>query len=682
MNFKNINSCWIWRDSSDEPNQYVTFKQSFNLNTPEGILYISCDTTYAAYLNGKLVGFGQYLANPEHKYYDVLSLNDACVQGENKLVIEVYYQGTPSSCYAKGTPGLIYAIKTEDRYIPNENVQCRKTKGYKEGEIFFITKQLGPSFEYNASELSEFWNEAIYLDFSHYLPLALRRRPVKKLVCDSKTEFKPVFAGEYILNTNSNNPADRIFSAYMSRYDFNKFTELKTNEFTINEDNTYIILDLGGETAGYFSLELESSEDVRIDVAFGEHLTDGRVRARIGERSFAFTYYTKSGKNEYVNYFRRIGGKYLQLNFSGVKKPVKLKYAGLIKAEYPVTESRMPTLTDNLDRKIYKAALKTLKLCMHEHYEDTPWREQSLYSLDARNQTLFGYSAFEDNSEFIKASIELMSTSLRDDGLLKITAPNSSDKTIPGFTMVWLIWIAEYIIHTGDKSFLIQQEPKISRLINKFEHELKDGILPLPQGDGIWNFYDWAEGLSDVKNKEADSIYNLYFCLALRKLLEIDKHFRDKDQIIKIKQLYKIVKKGVNNTFYSKEEGLYLTFEGDKSHRCKLAQALALCSNVAKSPKKLRKKLVNSTDMVELSLSTKEFEYEALIPQIKIYGDYILKDMREIWGKMILEGADTFYETEKGNRDFENAGSLCHGWSALPALWYKVLFGKNYLNLK
>jgi hypothetical protein len=79
MNFKNINSSWIWRDSSDEPNQYVTFKQNFNLTSNEALLYISCDTTYAAYLNEKLIGFGQYLSFPEHKYYDVLSLGDAAI---------------------------------------------------------------------------------------------------------------------------------------------------------------------------------------------------------------------------------------------------------------------------------------------------------------------------------------------------------------------------------------------------------------------------------------------------------------------------------------------------------------------------------------------------------------------------------------------------------------------------
>ena len=35
-------------------------------------------------------------------------------------------------------------------------------------------------------------------------------------------------------------------------------------------------------------------------------------------------------------------------------------------------------------------------------------------------------------------------------------------------------------------------------------------------------------------------------------------------------------------------------------------------------------------------------------------------------------GATTFWETELGEKDFDNAGSLCHGWSALPIYYYHL----------
>ena len=39
------------------------------------------------------------------------------------------------------------------------------------------------------------------------------------------------------------------------------------------------------------------------------------------------------------------------------------------------------------------------------------------------------------------------------------------------------------------------------------------------------------------------------------------------------------------------------------------------------------------------------------------------------WGPMLLSGASTFYEVSGGSLAFDGAGSLCHGWSALPAFY-------------
>ena len=40
---------------------------------------------------------------------------------------------------------------------------------------------------------------------------------------------------------------------------------------------------------------------------------------------------------------------------------------------------------------------------------------------------------------------------------------------------------------------------------------------------------------------------------------------------------------------------------------------------------------------------------------------------------LLDDGATSFYETELGWRDFDCAGSLCHGWSALPVYYYTKL---------
>jgi hypothetical protein len=40
---------------------------------------------------------------------------------------------------------------------------------------------------------------------------------------------------------------------------------------------------------------------------------------------------------------------------------------------------------------------------------------------------------------------------------------------------------------------------------------------------------------------------------------------------------------------------------------------------------------------------------------------------------MLSCGATTFWETILGAEDFNGAGSLCHGWSAIPVYWLTKL---------
>lgn len=40
---------------------------------------------------------------------------------------------------------------------------------------------------------------------------------------------------------------------------------------------------------------------------------------------------------------------------------------------------------------------------------------------------------------------------------------------------------------------------------------------------------------------------------------------------------------------------------------------------------------------------------------------------------MLRAGATTFWETALGEADFDGAGSLCHGWSALAINYYERL---------
>ena len=79
-------------------------------------------------------------------------------------------------------------------------------------------------------------------------------------------------------------------------------------------------------------------------------------------------------------------------------------------AEYPLEFESEWLSCDRLMNKIYDVSKRTLHLCMHEHYEDCPQREQALYGMDSRNQMLCGYYAFGE-TKMPRASIELLGMS-------------------------------------------------------------------------------------------------------------------------------------------------------------------------------------------------------------------------------------------------------------------------------
>ena len=78
-------------------------------------------------------------------------------------------------------------------------------------------------------------------------------------------------------------------------------------------------------------------------------------------------------------------------------------------------------------------------------------------------------------------------------------------------------------------------------------------------------------------------------------------------------------------------------------------------------------------DVTPCTLSMSIFRYDALLRMDRKYEDFVLNDIDACWFSMLQKGATAFWETALGNKDFDGAGSLCHGWSALPIYYYHKL---------
>jgi hypothetical protein len=77
--------------------------------------------------------------------------------------------------------------------------------------------------------------------------------------------------------------------------------------------------------------------------------------------------------------------------------------------------------------------------------------------------------------------------------------------------------------------------------------------------------------------------------------------------------------------------------------------------------------------MLDCTLSMKVFKYDALLMGDVDYSQLVLSEIRDTYKKMLDFGSDTVWETLDGESAFKNAGSLCHGWSAVPVYIYHKL---------
>ena len=391
-----------------------------------------------------------------------------------------------------------------------------------------------------------------------------------------------------------------------------------------------------------------------------------RVPRIIGDRDFSAEYVAKQGNNEYFNSFRRFACRYM---FVESEKDIEIDYIGLNEVEYPVKQKEF-TLSDRFLQDIYDAGVRTLLACMHEHYEDCPWREQALYALDSRNQMLCGYYAFE-GSEYQRYNLTLLAKSL-DGGLLAICAPSGVKLPIPFFSLMFFVQTYEYVAHTGDRSILDEVGDTLKALYGTFSSRVnEDGLIPVFPSP-CWNFYEWSDGSCDcVKDERGNVIENQYDLILNCAYVYA---MRAYGQLSGVEIGVEKTARAIEKTFFSTEKGMYKLNTLTENYS-QLGNAFALLIGLGDD--KLAEKTVCGNGMIPITLSMNTFLYDALIARGENYRDFIVEDIKNKYGKMLSGETGTFWETELGAADFGGAGSLCHGWSAIPVYYLQCFFGEK-----
>ncbi len=345
-----------------------------------------------------------------------------------------------------------------------------------------------------------------------------------------------------------------------------------------------------------------------------------------------------------------------------------------IETHYPVNdEADIHTSDSELDL-VLQTCKHTLKICRQTHHLDSPKHCEPLACTgDYYIETLMTLFSFEDmrlaKFDIIRTAVMLE----RENGRLFHTT----------YSLIWVKWLYETFMLTGDKSLLERCETAICLLLKRFETYVgENGLIETPPD---YLFIDWIyiDGFSMHHPPKAlgQTCLNMFYYGALENAGKIFRILGKTEIAKECAGKREKLKYSVNGCLFDSEKEIY--FEGlntptspesvggwmpkntEKRYYLKHSNILAAYFGICddETAKKLVEKIMNNTIEGECQPYFLHFLFEA-ISRLELCERYTLKlaDMWKPWVKTCSKGlVEGFVKPEPGYQ-FDHS----HAWGGTP----------------
>lgn len=689
---------WMWSSIGDNsPDIYRLFRKEFVFvpGTEQVLLEIAVCSTFELQINGKVLK-GQQLSDfPDSPTGGCFDVTDMLLEGKNQLLLQVHYIGEDFLTGLAGKPFVKIALYRGNELLlsGDDSWEYCCDERFHSGLQCKVTGQLGFAFEYSANRVlqDDNWQNAAVVN-DGFTGITVQKRSVPQLNELPSPEAVVVQTGVFKRMKTDGTFADSCMTDAMIPVPFFDFCEGVDQEFflrhahrnfrlfpdgsaplevkkqtTFDSDGVYVIFDLGRETVGYPVLEMTAPAGTVVDIVHGEHLEAGRVSAKIEQRNFTDRYICREGKNRFICRHRRFGCRYIELHINSTES-ITLNYCGVIPLELPLPQEASFECEDRLILKNRALAVRTLNLCMHEHYEDCPWREQALYGYDSRNQMLYGYYTW-GNYDFAASSIDLLGKSFDGERYFTLSAPGRMvSRTIPIFTLVWISELLEYQLFSGSGKLFAKWQKQVDQILDAaLAHKVPGNEDFYHPGDEphIWNFCEWNDRLSDVK-EHPSSTYNIYLFEALSAASKLHALAGNTDRSEELNTVARRLGEAAEKYFWSEEKRIFMLSKNPSTpEEYEHVQSIFAANGLGSKHNADLLKSILSRRLNGISFSGLPYFVRAL----KTFGAegraYLYDYLDKLLTPMLLSGATSLWETSDGSTAFNRAGSLCHAWSSV-----------------
>lgn len=683
--------------AKSERRQHRTlFRKTFDVPEPADArlsVDVSADSKYRLYLNGELVSRGPCKGDDWNRYYDTVDLGAGLIAGRNVLAAEIVHypilltggesEGGPLSEWRSdagalwlegsliGADGDVLTVLDTDaswRLRRMDAVSIGKEKG---------TLFVGGTEQVRGDLIPEGWRLPGF-DDSDWERCANPVEPLDRLYGQ---------IGNWPLKPRPLPPLRETMRDFVSVVRSSRTAELADGSLfplAVSPGETvWLELDAGEMTTGYPWLEVEGGAGGRVSMLYSEAYEYVRPEEHGGRRRVVRHDPTdkalfgnedvyepagigRPGRPESYEPMGRRAFRFVRLTVRAGEQGLTIARLRYRETGYPLDPIASFRSSDPECEPMWRISLNTLRRCMQDTYEDTPYYEQMQYVMDAKSQALFTYALSADDRLARKTLYDFHS-SLTPTGLVQSRYPSVSRQIIPGFALFWIMMVHDHYRHFGDAGLVRRYLATADAILGWFDRLIEGGLvgyIPEP----YWAFVDWVEewrkteGAPPARLVGPLTVYNLMYAESLRQAAELNEAIGRRDTAAEYRVRAEAIVASVRASCYDETSGLFADGPG-LSQFSQHAQIWAVLAGAVAGDeaRMLMERMLARTDLPRASFSMAHYLFRALAAT----GLYErIADLWQPWKDQIPLGLTAWVEDPVNNR------SDCHGWGALPLYEY------------
>ncbi len=332
-------------------------------------------------------------------------------------------------------------------------------------------------------------------------------------------------------------------------------------------------------------------------------------------------------------------------------------------------------LTD-IEKRIDEVAIRTLRNCMLDVFEDGPKRDRRLWIGDLRLQALANYATYGQN-DLVKRCLYLFAGTADDNGRVRsclFTEPEieGDDTYMFDYSLFFIDTLLNYYKATNDFDTVADLYETAARQLVIAKDSFDDNHVMRDSDVLGWCFLDWNLGLNKQAGAQAVYIYSEKALIELANVaLEHGSKLVTIQDVEEMKADILLKSEAAKEHFFDREKGLFVS--GAQKQISYAANVWAVLAGIWDTDKNA-KILENLAQEESAEMMVTPYMHHHYVVALLSCGEKqkAYNHMLSYWGGMVEMGADTFYELYNPENPMESpygssiVNSYCHAWSCTP----------------